>query len=220
MIDTNDVFENAVRGSTLHSEENGEFGKSLMGSKIVSVVLLAGIAYVGFNYYTQTMSSEPLVVKKEVVAKIQIKPELIATVDVKPNSSEEAYLNALKSIESELTEERETVDLDTKEQMSLSAAMNDLIEETTVADNTTYAKELKKEIGVEEKKTNASSTAIAQKSVKEKARKIIVQKGDTLRGLSSEFYGDPKNYKRIIASNDSLNANDTIYVGQTILLPY
>jgi len=220
MIDTNDVFEDAVRGSTLHSEENDEFEKSFMGSKIVSVLLLAGIAYVGFNYYGKTMSSEPLVVKKEVVAKIKIKPELIATVDEKPNSSEEAYINALKSIESELTEEKEAVDLDTKEQMSLSTAMNNLIEETTVADNTTYAKELKKEIGVEEKKANAS-TAIAQKSVKEKARKIIVQKGDTLQGLSSEFYGDPMNYKRIIASNDNLHmTDDTIYVGQTILLPY
>jgi len=220
MIDTNDVFEDAVRGSTLHSEENDEFEKSFMGSKIVSVLLLAGIAYVGFNYYGKTMSSEPLVVKKEVVAKIKIKPELIATVDEKPNSSEEAYINALKSIESELTEEKKAVDLDTKEQMSLSTAMNNLIEETTVADNTTYAKELKKEIGVEEKKANAS-TAIAQKSVKEKARKIIVQKGDTLQGLSSEFYGDPMNYKRIIASNDNLHmTDDTIYVGQTILLPY
>ena len=219
MIDTNDVFENAVRGSTLHSGENGEFEKSLMGSKIVSVLLLASIAYIGFNYYSKTVHNEPLVVKKEVVAKIEIKPELIASVDVKSNNSEEAYLNALKSIESELTQERETVNLDTKNQMSLSAAMSNLTDETMIAENTTYTKELKKEIGSELKKVE-TPTAIAQNSVKEKARKIIVKKGDTLQGISNEFYGDPMNYKRIIASNDSLNYDDTIYEGQTILLPY
>jgi len=163
--------------------------------------------------------NESLVVKREVVAKIEIKPELIASVDVKSNSSEDAYLNALKSIESELTEERETVNLDTKSQMSLSAAMSNLTDETMIAENTTYTNELKKEIGSEVKKVE-TPTAIAQNNVKEKARKIIVKKGDTLQGISSEFYGDPMNYKRIIASNDSLNFDDTIYEGQTILLPY
>ena len=218
MIDTNDVFENAVRGSTLHSEDNGEFEKSLMDSKILWLFLVTGIAYIGFTYYSKTIDSEDLVVKKEVVAKIKIKPELIATVDVKKqNSSEEAYLNALKSIESELTEEDETVNLDTKEQMSLSAAMNDLVEETISTDKTTYAKELKKEIEIEKENF---STAIAKNGVNEKPRKIIVKKGDTLQGISSKFYGDPMNYKRIIASNDSLNIDETIYEGQTILLPY
>ena len=218
MIDTNDVFENAVRGSTLHSEDDGEFEKSLMDSKILWLFLVTGIAYIGFTYYSKTIDREDLVVKKEVVAKIKIKPELIATVDVKKqNSSEEAYLNALKSIESELTEEDETVNLDTKEQMSLSAAMNDLVEETISTDKTTYAKELKKEIEIEKENF---STAIAKNGVNEKPRKIIVKKGDTLQGISSKFYGDPMNYKRIIASNDSLNIDETIYEGQTILLPY
>jgi len=218
MLDTNEVFENAVRGSTLHSEDDGEFEKSLMDSKILWLFLVTGIAYIGFTYYSKTIDSEDLVVKKEVVAKIKIKPELIATVDVKKqNSSEEAYLNALKSIESELTEEDETVNLDTKEQMSLSAAMNDLVEETISTDKTTYAKELKKEIEIEKENF---STAIAKNGVNEKPRKIIVKKGDTLQGISSKFYGDPMNYKRIIASNDSLNIDETIYEGQTILLPY
>ena len=218
MLDTNEVFENAVRGSTLHSEDDGEFEKSLMDSKILWLFLVTGIAYIGFTYYSKTIDREDLVVKKEVVAKIKIKPELIATVDVKKqNSSEEAYLNALKSIESELTEEDETVNLDTKEQMSLSAAMNDLVEETISTDKTTYAKELKKEIEIEKENF---STAIAKNGVNEKPRKIIVKKGDTLQGISSKFYGDPMNYKRIIASNDSLNIDETIYEGQTILLPY
>jgi nucleoid-associated protein YgaU len=221
MLDTNEFFEEAVKGSTLYSQEHESSDRSGMGSKVLSVLLLTGIAYIGFVYYSKTKSSdEALVVKKEVVAQIKIKPEQIAMADThQSSSSEEDYLNALKSIESELAEEK-TVHLETKDQLSLSAAMNNLIEDTTIADNTTYAKELKKEIGVEVEETKPSGVVV-QNSTQEKARKIIVKKGDTLQGLSSEFYGDPMNYKRIIASNENLHTtDDTIYVGQTIFLPY
>jgi len=219
MIDTNDVFENAVRGSTLHSDDSRESNNSAIGSKILSMLLLAGITYVGFNYYAQTNNDESLVVKREVVAKLQIKPDvLVATNNLPKNSSEEAYIEALKSIESELSVERETLDLDPKKQQSLSSAMSNIVEDIRVAENTTYAKELKKEIGIDEEK---SSTAIAHNSVKEKARKIIIKKGDTLEGLSNKYYGDSTNYKRIIASNENLHTtDDTIYAGETILLPY
>ena len=216
MVDTNDVFNDAVRGSTLHNDENGEVEKSFMGSKILATLLLSGIAYIGFNYYSTTVNSEALVVKKEVIAKVQTKTDVIASVTTETNHSEEEYLKALKSIESELREEREPLNLNPEKQMNLSVAMNDLIEEATSLDNTSYAKALNKEIASETKTT----TVVADNNIKEKARKIIVKKGDTLRGLSSEFYGDPMNYKRIIASNDSLHLDDTIYEGQTIILPY
>jgi len=216
MLDTNEFFENEAKASFLHRVESEESEKSFMGSKILSVLLLAGMGYVGFNYYHKTtVDDEALVVKKEVVkkeivAKIKIKPELIATADDSSNSDDEAYINALKSIESdELTEEKKRVDLD------LNRAMRNIIEDVKVAENTSYTKELKKEIGVE------ASTTMVQNGLKEKVRKIIVKEGDTLQGLSTKFYGDPMNYKRIIASNDNLHmTDDTIYVGQTILLPY
>jgi len=129
-------------------------------------------------------------------------------------------MNALKSIESELTEERETLDLNPKRQQSLSTAMSNLVDDSSLADNTTYTKELKKEIGSEVKKIKTPA-AIANNSVKEKARKIIIKKGDTLEGLSNKYYGDSTNYKRIIASNENLHTtDDTIYAGETILLPY
>lgn len=229
MFDTNDVYNNAVRGSTLHTEENGHFKKSLMGSKIVSVLLLTGIAYVGFHYYTTNITAEALVVKKELVAEIQTKSELIASVNVKPNNSEEDYLNALRAIEGELTEERENVNLNTNEQMSLSSAMSDIMEDNVLADNTNYTKELRKEIDTEIDVVvdttsiivdTATNSTIVEKSSQEESRTVIVKKGDTLQGISNKFYGDAMNYKRIVASNDSLKYNDTIYVGQTILLPY
>ena len=219
MLSTNDVFNEAVKESTLHINANGHLNRSLMGSKVLSLLLLTGIAYVGLNFYTKTMKSESLLLKKEIVAEVQEEPKLIASVNIKKNSSEKEYLDALQSIESELIAERETVDLDVEKQMNLGAEMSNLINDSTLADNTTYTKELKKEIGSEVEKVEIP-TAVAQSSIKEKTRKIIVKKGDTLQGLSNEFYGDPMNYKRIIASNDSLNIDETIYEGQTILLPY
>jgi len=214
MVSTNDVFNEAVKESTLHINANGHLNKSLLGSKVVSLLLLTGIVYVGFNYYTKTMKSEPLLLKKQMVAELHEQPNLIATVNIQSNSSEKEYLDALKSIESELTVKRETVDLDVEKQLNLGAEMSNLIENTTLADNTTYTKELQKEIGSEVERVEIPI------AVKEKTRKIIVKKGDTLQGLSTEFYGDPMNYKRIIASNDSLHIDETIYEGQTILLPY
>jgi len=219
MLDTNDVFESAVRGSSLHSDEYNDSNKSGMASQVVSMLLLAGIAYIGFNYYGKTTNNESLVIQKEIVAEIQIQPNVeVATNTVPNNSSEEAYLKELKSIESELSVERETLNIDPKKQQNLSIAMSNLVEDTTEAENTTYAKELKKEIGIDEEK---SSTAIARNNTKEKARKIIIKKGDTLEGLSNKYYGDSANYKRIIASNENLHTtDDTIYAGEIILLPY
>jgi len=219
MVSTNDVFNEAVKESTLHINANGHVNKSLLGSKVLSLLLLAGIVYVGLNYYTKTMKSEPLPLKRQIVAEAHVEPNLIATVNIKGNNSEKEYLDALKSIESELTAERETVDLDVEKQKNLGAEMSSLIDDTTLADNTTYTQELQKEIGSEVEKVEMP-TVVAESSIKEKTRKIIVKKGDTLQGLSTEFYGDPMNYKRIIASNDSLHIDETIYEGQTILLPY
>jgi len=225
MIHTNDVYNDAIRESIIHTEKEGSF----MGSKVVATLLLTGIAYIGFNLYnpTSTISTidKALIVKNELVAEIQNESELIAVADTS-NSEEEDYLNALRSIESELTEERENINLDASEQMDLSLAMNNLLTDSTFSDDSNYANELRKEIGVK-KEIAVKKVALKEKTVENidiqklaEQRVVVVKKGDTLQGISNKFYGDAMNYKRIIASNASLHANDTIYVGQTILLPY
>jgi LysM repeat protein len=229
MFDTNDVFNDAVRGSTLHTDASSV--KSLIGSKVVAMLLLTSIAVVGFKFYSpinsvdndlvvknQLLSKNEVVVKNELVAKIQTKAELLVV--EKFSDSEKSYLSALRGIETELTEEKETVNLNTQVQLDLSSAMSNLVDDSLLADTSNYTNELKKEIGVELDNTVENSSVIVDNSKQEESRTVVVKKGDTLRGLSNKFYGDELNYKRIIASNASLNSNDIIYEGQTIILPY
>ena len=52
-------------------------------------------------------------------------------------------------------------------------------------------------------------------------RTILVQHGDTLVSLAEEFYGSSMAFHKIINANNSLtNESHTIYVGQTIYIPY
>lgn len=232
MFDTNDVFNDAVRGSTLYTDDNSSV-KSGIGSKVVAILFVTSVAVVGFNFYSpidsvvnklavknELISEQELVVKNELITEIQTKSETLVVEKV--SDSEEAYLSALREIESELNEERESINLDAQEQSDLSLAMSNLIDDddTLLADTSTYTNELRKEIGVESDKVAESTNAIVDNSTKEESRTVIVKKGDTLQGISNKFYGDAMNYKRIVASNDSLRTNDTIYEGQTILLPY
>lgn len=57
--------------------------------------------------------------------------------------------------------------------------------------------------------TKANSTSI---------EKYIVQKGDTLRGISRDFYSYSKYYDEL-ASYNNLNNPDLIYTGQVLLIP-
>ena len=75
MFDTNDVFNDAVRSSTLYIDDNSSLESSI-GSKVVTMLLLAGITYVGFNYYASMSNvDKTLVVKNELVAEIQVESE-------------------------------------------------------------------------------------------------------------------------------------------------
>lgn len=233
MLDTNDVFNDAVRGSILHLEDefNSEV-ESSRGSKIVAILLISSVAVVGFNFYMpkNTLDTDLVVsheapievkaeVSKKIVAEVKVKSEPVEVATVL--DSEDEYLNALKGIEHELTQEREVATLDTEVQLELASAMGNLLDDDVVSKNSSYMDKLQKEIKVEVKKDIETTAVIANNESKEKVlRKVIVKKGDTLQGLSDKFYGDAMNYKRIIAINDNLNSNEIIYEGQTILLPY
>lgn len=227
MLDTNDIFNDAVRDSTLHGDERS--AHSITGSKVVAVLLLASIAVVGFNFYTSKNTIDnSLVVKHELVAQNESikepvlvqKHEIVASNKTHKSDSEKAYLNALRGIESELSEERESLNLNTQVQSDLSSSMNNIIEDALLSDTSTYTHKLKKELGDKLEKPVEIASKITDKSIKKDNHTVVVKKGDTLQGLSDKFYGDAMDYKRIIASNDSLNNSDTIYEGQTIILPY
>ncbi|CAA6803792.1 MAG: Unknown protein [uncultured Sulfurovum sp.] len=214
MFDTNDVYNDAVRDSSLHAEEHKNAQEWLMVSKIIIALLIIASAYVGFHFYTESSSvNESLIVKDELVDEVQVKSGLLVESEVSKVvevfNSEEDYLNALRELEVELTEKKENVKVESSKHLALSSAMNEIMNDALFVDNTNYTNELRKEIDVD-----------LAKDTEELGRRVVVKKGDTLQSISNKFYGDARNYKRIIASNEGLNSDDTIYVGQTILLPY
>ena len=236
MATTNDIYDEAIKGSTLHSDEYAQEGHS-NGVKVFTLLLTGCVAYMGFHFYQARTAStnvldKTLVIQKEVVKERKIEPKIVREIKkVSPleiNSDENEYLMALQSIENEISKEREVESLNPKVQMDLSLAMSSLTEDTKVANSTTYTEELKKEIGALPKKVVAKNSTMDEVRALEeaiqkdtiKAHKVIVKKGDTLEGLSDEFYGDAMNYKRIIASNENIDSSGLIYEGETIILPY
>jgi len=241
MATTNDIYDEAIKGSTLHSDEYEQEGHS-KGVKVFTVLLTGCVAYMGFHFYQARTASKntidkTLVVQQDSVETDKIVPKIvpeikknipIAVASAEINSEDNEYLMALQSIENEISKEREVVSLNPKVQKDLSLAMSSLTEDIKVVDSTNYTEELKKEIGVLPKKKVAKDStmdeirklekAIEKESIK--AHKVIVKKGDTLERLSDEFYGDAMNYKRIIASNENIDSSGLIYEGQTIILPY
>lgn len=244
MSTTNDIYNEAIKDSTLHFDEYNE-GYS-KGVKVFTVLLTGCVAYMGFHFYQARTASKnsidkTLIVQKEVVER-KIEPKIVREIkkvrpielasaevaSVKVDSEDNEYLMALQSIENEISQESEIVSLNPKIQKDLSLAMSSLIEDTKVADSTDYTKELKKELGVLPKKMVAKDSMMDEVRALEEAiqkdnikvHKVIVQKGDTLEGLSDEFYGDAMNYKRIIASNENIDSSGLIYEGETIILPY
>lgn len=232
MSSTNDIYDEAIRNASLHSEEYDNEGEISPAAKFFTVVLIASVAYVGFSLYTNSgiftkdkSFDKDLVVKLETSSfpktKTSIKKEValeeeIVSLSLKPalgeakdNSDDKDYLSALASIENEISLERKSSKVEANTQKDLSLAMNSLTDDDTLIDNTKYTEELQEEIGLKSTPKNVV-----------KAHKIIVKKGDTLETISNQYYGDAQNYKRIIASNDSLDASGQIYEGQTIILPY
>ena len=246
MATTNDIYDEAIKGSTLHSDEYAQEGHS-NGVKVFTLLLTGCVAYMGFHFYQARTAStnvldKTLVIQKEVVKERKIEPKIVREIkkvsplevtsakvaSIEINSDENEYLMALQSIENEISKEREVESLNPKVQMDLSLAMSSLTEDTKVANSTTYTEELKKEIGALPKKVVAKNSTMDEVRALEeaiqkdtiKAHKVIVKKGDTLEGLSDEFYGDAMNYKRIIASNENIDSSGLIYEGETIILPY
>ena len=229
MSTTNDIYNDAIKGSTLHSKEYANQRES-SSLKVFTVLLIGCTAYAGFYFYNLKISKKEvidtrLVVKTQSIKKVDSRIAVIekSSEQISEKSSDESdYLMALRGIESELSGDRETVNLNTSDQLNLSLAMGSLTEDTKVADDSSYTEKLKNEIGIvsQKKVVNINIKEVEKREDPIKAHKVIVKKGDTLEQISNDFYGDAKNYKRIVASNDSVDSSDLIYEGQTIILPY
>ena len=102
------------------------------------------------------------------------------------------------------------VDLEKEEsQFKLAMAMSKLVSDDTRRDSS-YIAELSKELN-----------NVPYRVQKDKNRIITVRKGDTLATLSKKYYGNSMKFEKILASNPQINReSDTIYIGQTLTLPY
>ena len=121
------------------------------------------------------------------------------------NKSENREIN---KNDSEILEILSSVNIESvdshRELESLSLAINNVVNNSNLSDNSLYTKALSREIGKEEG-----------------MRTIVVQKGDTLATLALKYYGDSSSYDKIISNNSSLNSTShTIFTGQKLNLPY
>jgi len=145
------------------------------------------IGYLGFNY-----------LKSETTLFNDTLPSQTAVMGVSDTKTDREYLEMLNSME---------MDIITKKELSLSDAIDDVINTSTIKDDSLYTQAISKEIDSD--------------VYHENSRVILVQKGDTLGSISEKFYGNPMEFDKIIEANEKLN-NDfqVIHVGQKLNVPY
>ena len=198
MFGTEDEYNRAVRGASIHALEEEESSFASIIKSVVVAGVVASSAYFGFNYYTSITKD-----KSELLAEISSNPTAVMGAT---HSAEDDYILALNNMEVEPLVEVENSSVTSQE--SLREAISSIVEDSVVEADSEYTQELIKEIEDES-------------AVKAKSRVVIVQKGDTLASLSKKYYGDEMKYEKIIASNSDIIDNDgKIYAGEKIYLPY
>jgi len=147
------------------------------------------LGYLGFNY-----------LKSETNLFNDALPHQTAVMGVSHTKSDSEYLKMLNSMEMDI--------VNTKE-LSLSAAMDDVINTSTIKDDSLYTQAISQEI--------ESDSNIYHKN----SRVILVEKGDTLGSISEKYYGNSMNFDKIIEANEKLNKHSqVIHIGQKLNIPY
>jgi len=157
---------------------------------VFNLFLLTTIGVMGY-VSLDTLNGTPDFLKK--ISIIAEKKEVLIS------TSDKDLLNILNDLDVDSVED-EIIENDNAK---MSMAMENLISSSAMTDNSLYTKALSQEINPL------------------KIRVITVKKGDTLASLSEKYYGNSMAYSRIITANKSLNKkSSTIYVGQTLNLPF
>lgn len=180
----NDEYTAATEYASINTYDENKKSYKLGIFNLFLLTTIGVMGYVGFDSFTD---------KSSFVEKMNI---LTATEKmVEPNTDSE-YLDLLSSMDVD--------NLDAvNKQVSLTDALNDVVNSSDSKDDSSYIKNIAKEIE-------------AVKNVET----ITVQKGDTLASLSEKYYGDAKAFDKIILANNTLTSeSSTIYVGQKIYLP-
>ncbi len=181
-------------------QEKKEENKNVL--KKVSLTLfglttLGAIGYLGFNYAQtettkQTLTNpNPLKIENNQTQKITTSAPVVALLNTKPTSNIEQTPIAKETEEKVIP----------KEQPKIEAQ-----------------KPIEKKVKIVKKEKPKPKPKIIPK--KETTRVITIKKGDTLASIAEKFYGDHKEFKRIVSANPSIkNEKSSLKVGQKVIIP-
>jgi len=164
---------------------------------IINFLLVSLIAYSLFSYLKNetTYLSDFFPLKKSVLG-------VSERVDEHDLSDEE-----LMKILKVTFDEREATTAKEDSQKELTNLMSVLVNESAIKSPSSYTKAISRELDDE----NSYS----------EARMVVVKKGDTLSSLAEKYYGNSREFFRIIEHNPSLEGDSTVLkIGQTINIPY
>jgi len=182
MFDTNDEYAAATQEAMVNTYNTKSTSKILLllwNLFLFSTLMVVG--YFSFDY----LKNETTFFKKTSV------------MGVSYTKSDSEYLQML-----------DTMNVDTVEEsnMDLGSAMESVINDSTLRDNSLYTQALSKEI---------------DGRFHQNSRIILVKEGDTLASLSEKYYGNSMGFEKIIEANHKLNKESKIiYVGQKLNVPY
>lgn len=200
MFNTDEIYKDAIKNSRIHYKNTTQKQSSGLVWKSTVFVLMLPVGYLAFSYYNTLSVDDSLVVQQE------------SNVEV-TNSATIQYRQDVKSIDKASGQQAVSNNVAANEQTELSLAISDIVEEGDALNTEVYISKLQEELAI--------VTKLDQKEKTKVPRSIVVKKGDTLQSIAQKYYGNPQEYKRIIASNHALTKNkNTIYEGQTIILPY
>jgi len=187
-----DNREDEYLKATQDAQVNTHVNKGAVNGLVIvwNLFLLASftfIGYLGFNY-----------LKNETTLFNDTIPTQTAVMGASHTKSDSEYLEMLNSMETEIVNKKE---------LSLSDAMEDVVNTSTIKDESLY--------------TQAISQEINSNTYHQNSRVILVEKGDTLGSISEKFYGSSLEFDKIIEANDKLDKNyQVIHVGQKLNVPY
>jgi hypothetical protein len=191
MFDNN---EDEYIKATQDAQVNAYGRKRGMGLMIVwNLFLLLSfsfLGYLGFNY----LKNETTFFNDTFVSKT-------AVMGVSETKSDSEYLEMLNRVSIE------DMGSSQKEDVSLSDAIDDVINTSTLQDNSLY--------------TQAISQEVDENKYHQNSRVIFVEKGDTLGSISEKYYGSSLDFNKIIEANEKLNKDShVIHIGQKLNIPY
>jgi len=183
MFDTNDEYTAATQEAMVNTYNTKSSSKILLllwNFFLFSTVIVIG--YFSFNY----LQNETTLFKQTSVMGISY------------TKSDSEYLQILDGMSVDSVEEEENTDI--------GSAMDSIINESMLRDNSLYTQALSKEI---------------DGKFHQNSRIILVKEGDTLASLSEKYYGNSMGFEKIIQANHKLNKESkVIYVGQKLNVPY